>query len=124
MKKKLAYIISLVALVYTFMMPATVTADAVDVFPSGVCGSSKVCGNKGSTSPLFKTIKNIINLMLYAAGIIAVVMIIIGGISYALSSGDQSKITSAKNTILYAVIGLIVAALSFAIVNFVVDRVF
>jgi len=123
MKKKIAYIISVIALAFTFMMP--VAAAPVDVFPKGACqGNTTVCGEKGSKNPLFNIIKNVINILLYAAGIIAVIMIIIGGISYTLSAGDQSKVTSAKNTILYAVVGLIVAALSFAIVNFVVVRLF
>lgn len=127
MKKKIAYIISVIALAFTFMMP--VAAAPVDVFPGGSCGTganrnTTVCGNEGSTNPLFGIIKNVINILLYAAGIIAVIMIIIGGISYTLSAGDQSKVTSAKNTILYAIVGLVVAAFSFAIVNFVVVRLF
>jgi multisubunit Na+/H+ antiporter MnhB subunit len=47
-------------------------------------------------------------------------MLIIGGIRYTISQGDQSQVTSAKNTILYAIIGLIVAILAYALVNFVV----
>jgi hypothetical protein len=46
-------------------------------------------------------------------------MIVIGGIRYTTSNGDSAGITSAKNTILYAVVGLIVALLAYAIVNFV-----
>jgi hypothetical protein len=46
-------------------------------------------------------------------------MIILGALRYVISAGDASKITQAKNTILYAVIGLVVALLAFAIVNFV-----
>lgn len=123
MNKKLAYIISTIALAFAFMLP--VTAAPVNVFPGGACqGNNTVCGNKGSTNPLFDIIQNVINLLLYASGIIAVIMIIIGGINYVLSGGDQSKITTAKNTIFYAVIGLVVAALSFAIVNFVVAELF
>ena len=55
-------------------------------------------------------------------GAVSVVMLIIGGIRYTTSQGDSSAVTSAKNTILYAVIGLVVAILAYAIVNFVVDR--
>ena len=49
-------------------------------------------------------------------------MLIWGGIKYATSAGDSNKVTAAKNTILYAVIGLAVAVLAFAIVNFVVSH--
>ena len=62
---------------------------------------------------------SIANTAILWAGIVAVVMIVIGGIYYASSDGDPGKITNAKNTILYAVIGLILAIASAAIVNFV-----
>lgn len=65
------------------------------------------------------TIKAVANLLIFIVGIIAVIMIIIGGIKYSTSNGEQSQIASAKNTILYAIIGLIVAFMSYAIVNFV-----
>ena len=66
-------------------------------------------------------IKDIINLLLYVLGAVAVIMIVIGGIKYTTSNGDSSAVTSAKNTIMYSVIGLIVAILAYAIVNFVID---
>ena len=64
--------------------------------------------------------KQVTNTILYIVGIIAVVMLIIGGIKYVVSGGDAKKVTDAKNTVLYAIIGLIIAFLAFAIVNFVV----
>ena len=54
-------------------------------------------------------------------GIIAVIMLIIGGIRYVTSGGDAKKVTDAKNTVLYAIIGLIISFLAFAIVNFVIS---
>ncbi len=63
------------------------------------------------------------NTVLYAVGIISVVMLIIGGIRYVISGGDSKKVTDAKNTIMYAIIGLIIAILSYAIVNFVITAV-
>ena len=65
--------------------------------------------------------KKITNTIVYIVGIIAVVMLLIGGIKYVISGGDSKKVTDAKNTILYAIIGLIVAFLSYAIVNFVIS---
>lgn len=73
---------------------------------------------------LMSTVQKVINVILSVMGIIAVVMIIIGGIQYTTSSGDPQKATRAKNTILYAIIGLVVALLAFAIVNFVLASVF
>ncbi|AHB42191.1 hypothetical protein RAAC3_TM7C00001G0333 [Candidatus Saccharibacteria bacterium RAAC3_TM7_1] len=71
---------------------------------------------------LQKNIKTVVNVILFLLGAIAVIMIILGGVRYVLSNGEASQVTAAKNTILYAVIGLIVALLAYAIVNFVVDQ--
>jgi len=65
----------------------------------------------------------ITNTVLYAVGIISVVMLIWGGLRYVISGGDSKKVTDAKNTILYAIIGLIVAILAYAIVNFVISAI-
>lgn len=64
--------------------------------------------------------KTVTNTVLYIVGVIAVIMLIIGGIKYVVSGGDAKKVTDAKNTVLYAIIGLIIAFLAFAIVNFVI----
>lgn len=64
--------------------------------------------------------KQVTNIVLYIVGVIAVIMLIIGGIKYVVSGGDAKKVTDAKNTVLYAIIGLIIAFLAFAIVNFVI----
>ena len=63
--------------------------------------------------------KTIVNVLLFIIGAIAVIMLIIGGIRYVVSGGDSGAVTSAKNTILYAVVGIVVALLAYAIVNFV-----
>ncbi len=63
------------------------------------------------------------NIALYVIGAISVIMLIWGGLRYILSGGDNKKVTDAKNTILYAIIGLIVAILAFAIVNFVLNAI-
>lgn len=65
--------------------------------------------------------KQVTNTILYIVGIVAVVMLIVGGIKYVISGGDSKKVTDAKNTVLYAIIGLVVAFLAFAIVNFVIS---
>lgn len=65
--------------------------------------------------------KQITNTILYIVGIVAVIMLIIGGIRYVTSGGDSKKVTDAKNTVLYAIIGLVIAFLAYAIVNFVIS---
>ncbi len=64
--------------------------------------------------------RQVANVILYIVGIIAVIMLIIGGIKYVVSGGDAKKVTDAKNTVLYAIIGLVICFLAFAIVNFVI----
>lgn len=65
----------------------------------------------------------ITNTVLYAVGIISVIMLIYGGLRYVISGGDSKKVTDAKNTIMYAIIGLIISILAYAIVNFVINAV-
>lgn len=94
---------------------------AVNVFDQCAANAdSAVCKSKNDDAS--NMIKDVVNLLLYAVGVIAVIMIVVGGIRYTTSNGDASGITSAKNTILYAIVGLVVAMLSFAIVNFVLGR--
>lgn len=64
--------------------------------------------------------QTVVNVLLFIVGAISVIMLIFGGIRYTTSGGDQGSVTSAKNTVLYAIIGIIVSILAYAIVNFVV----
>lgn len=101
----------------------TVSADPVDVFKNACSKSSDdavIC--KGGSSGLFGVIETVIQVMLVIGGIIAVIMIVLGGIRYITSNGDQADVKAAKDTILYAVIGLIVSAAAFAIVTWVVGK--
>ena len=74
--------------------------------------------NLFGASGIFTTITN---LLLFVIGAIAVIMIVIGGLRYVLSGGNSSSISAAKNTILYAVIGLVVALLAYAVIHFVLS---
>ena len=74
--------------------------------------------NIGGDEGVFTTV---VNILLFLIGAISVIMIIIGGIRYAVSGGNSSAVSAAKNTILYAIVGIIVAVLAFAIVNFVLE---
>lgn len=78
----------------------------------------------GDNRDLMSILNLIINVALGIIGFVAVVMIIMGGIQYTTSSGDAAKVTKAKNTILYGIVGLVIALLAFAIVNFVLNNVF
>ncbi len=63
--------------------------------------------------------KKVTDVLLFIIGAVAVIMLVIGGIRYTVSGGDQAAVTAAKNTILYAVVGIIVAILAYAIIGFV-----
>lgn len=95
-----------------------------------ICNNSNVssevkaaAGCGGTTGTLDSALTSILNAIILIMGIVAVIFIIIGGVNYMTSSGDSNKTKKAKDTILYAVIGLIICALAFAIVNFVIGGI-
>lgn len=67
-------------------------------------------------------IKTVVNVLLWAVGILSVIMIIFSGFRYITSAGDASKTKSAQSTLMYSVVGLIVAIMAYAIVNMVINR--
>ena len=67
-------------------------------------------------------LSNALNLVYFVAGVVSVITIIIGGILYTVASGDSGRLTKAKNTIVYAVVGLIIVLLAFTITGFVTGR--
>lgn len=64
-------------------------------------------------------VKSILNIVFMLAGLLAVIFIIVGGIKYMLSGGDSAGIKSAKETITYAIVGLVISLLAFGIVNYI-----
>jgi lysylphosphatidylglycerol synthetase-like protein (DUF2156 family) len=68
------------------------------------------------------TSQNIINLLIFACGIVAVVAIIISGMRFSTAHGDSSAVTKARTSLIYSVVGLIIAVFAFAIVNFIFSR--
>ena len=62
-----------------------------------------------------------INLFLYIIGVISVIMLIYGGFQYITSAGNAEKVKNAKNTILYAIVGLLIAIFAYAIISFVLN---
>ena len=124
MKRKIQSIITAFVLSVGFgafvLAPATYAActDAKSCVTDGLTAT----GGTSSKTSVSDIVKTIVNVLLFIIGSISVIMIIIGGIKYTVSNGDSSAVTSAKNTILYAVIGLMVAIFAYAIVNFVVSH--
>ena len=78
------------------------------------CGSSPISATDG--------VQRAINLLLYLVCVISLIVVIVGALRYVLSGGNPQATNAAKDTILYAVIGLVVALLAYAIVNFVLTN--
>lgn len=84
---------------------------------------AKVPDTVGNDNNFKENLIAILNAIIGVLGIVAVVVIIIGGVGYMTSGGDAGKVKKSKDTILYGLIGLIIVALSFAIVNFVIGNI-
>lgn len=94
------------------------------VFNGSVQGGADSARGNDQSADLFGSagiFRTITNVLLFILGAISVIMIIIGGLRYVISGGNSTAVTAAKNTILYAIVGVIVALLAYAIVNFVLD---
>lgn len=100
------------------LMPAELVANAADNIKSGINKAGGADNKMGFAGLL----ERVINILLFVVGAVAVLAIIIGGIRYVVSGGDPKAAAGAKDTILYAVIGLVVAFAAYAIVRFVVTR--
>jgi hypothetical protein len=85
-------------------------------------GADNVKTGGANSSNLDTAIKTITNILLFIIGAVSVIMLIIGGLKYVMSNGSADAIKSAKNTILYAIIGIIVAIAAYAIIEFVVSK--
>ncbi|HEX7633405.1 MAG TPA: hypothetical protein VF401_03700 [Candidatus Saccharimonadales bacterium] len=83
-------------------------------------GSSQDCSTNGSA--VTDLIANIVSLISYIAGIIAIIMIIISGMRFITSGGDAGKVSGAKNALVYALVGVAVAALAQFLVHFVINQ--
>ena len=88
---------------------------------NGALNVNTVGNGKGNELP--GAVVTIINAVVGVLALVCVVVIIIGGVNYMTSAGDPGKVKKAKDTILYGVIGLVVCALAFAIVNFVIVNI-
>ena len=138
MKRYLSSFIVTASIVFASMMPTSV--GAINVFQNcpdggaaGGTGGTSAGGGSGAANSSgdlcgaavqddFPTMmKTVISIILFILGIIAVLMIVIGGVRYTTSNGESQQIKSAKDTIMYSVIGLIVAIMAYAIVGFIID---
>jgi len=114
-KTLVAAVLSLAVAVAAVVMPIALPSASAQ-FKSGLDAART---QEMSTKPISTTIGEVVNIFLYFVGAVAVIVVIWGGFQYITSSGDSQKATTAKNTIMYAVIGIVVVVMSYAIVNWV-----
>lgn len=113
--------------IFAPLVPVTVHAAPADA-KSAICeglstNSTNDCNTTTNNSSVERIMKLVLNMFSFVIGFAAVIMIIIGGFRYVISAGDGSNTAGAKNTILYAVIGLVVVAIAQIIVRFVLSEV-
>jgi ABC-type Fe3+ transport system permease subunit len=121
MLKTIKHLVAVILLAVTPMLciaPAAYAQSEADVC-AGVTAAGGACNDQG---PLNAVIVSAINLLSYVVGIVAVVMIIVAGFKYITASGDSNNIASAKNTLIFALIGLVIAASARIITAFVTDK--
>jgi len=130
LKRFSTYVLSVFG-VLMVMAPSGVMAQSYQGPYSEACkrggADSAVCKAKNNaTNPLTGkggVLDDVVNILSIAAGSVAVILMFIGGIKYITSNGDSSEISSAKRTIIYALIGLVIVVLARAIINFVISKV-
>ena len=97
-------------------------AGASDMTLSGGVSNSQGEGVPGELTGSDGVFEIVVNVLLFIIGAVSVIMLIYGGIRYTTSGGNANSVTAAKNTIMYSIVGLIIAILAFAVVNFVVKQ--
>jgi len=115
-------VVPVLALGVSLITPMTQSVSAE--VTGGIQGGADAAKGDGQQENLFGDggiFKTIVNIALYIIGAISVMMLIYGGIRYTVSAGDSKAVTDAKNTIMYAIIGVVIAILAYAIVNFVLE---
>lgn len=120
--KKVLYGLSFVPMA---ALVVTVLAGDTSVFAASLQDGANAAKGDGVATELMAqggVFQTVVNILLFIIGAVSVIMLIIGGIRYVVSGGDQSAVTAAKNTILYAIVGIVVAFLAYAAVNFVITQ--
>ncbi len=134
MKKFIKQIITTLSLAMVMLLPALVSTSAfaanidgslckgADLKFSGDASTADCTTTEQAGAGLDKLITDVVNIFSVVVGVVAVIMIIYGGFRYITSGGDSGNVTNAKNTILYALVGLVIVALAQFIVKFVLNK--
>jgi hypothetical protein len=127
--KKILLLATLLIAIPLFGLAGSSHVSAASDIKNNLCGGVEQnldggsCGTGGAAeNSLNNLIANIVNILTIIVGIVAVIMIIIGGFKFITSGGDSGKITSARQTVTYAIVGLIIVALAQFIVRFILSK--
>jgi uncharacterized membrane protein YidH (DUF202 family) len=130
MKKYFTFFIATLGVLTVFQLSTVATSAQFDSAKEEACKGLGVddtdafidCENQDGGSTISSIIETALNILSIVAGVIAVILIIIGGLKYITSQGDSQSTSSARNTIIYAAVGLVIVALSQVIVRFVINE--
>lgn len=126
--KKIVAFIMMVGITVSSFVYATQPAIAVNDFTEEACKAAdadqKVALGCDTDQTAPKVVEYLINAVISVLGIVAVVVIVVGGQRYIVSQGDANKVAAARGMVIYGVVGLVIALLAFAIVNFVLSSAF
>jgi len=135
MKKRFSALLTGLAITMALSLGLAAPAfaqSAQDQINNGLCAGSNLqftenpgqcsAASSDATTKINNLVRTVVNLLSAVVGIVAVIMIIVGGFRYVTSGGNDTSVTAAKNTILYAIIGLIVVALAQIIVRFTLSK--
>lgn len=135
MSGMLRKVFTTLAISLSLLLPALTpaVAHAAEGIEQNLCAGANLdvtsdCNSGGITDSqaqqrINNIIRNIINLFSLVVGIVSVIMIIIGGLKYITSGGNDGNVSSAKNTILYAIVGIVIVALAQFVVRFVLTKI-
>ena len=108
----------------SFLVLAAAVFVSQDSYAYNIFEGVQAAKGDGQPTVLFGAggvVTTITNILLFVVGALSVVMLIIGGLRYVISGGNSTAVTAAKNTILYAIVGLVIAFLAYAAINFVIN---
>ncbi len=106
------------------LVPAVAMADtAKSIVCQTIEAGSDCSTNPKDSSSLPSVIRAVVNILSYLVGVVSVIMVMIAGFKYVTAGGDSNKVSSAKNTLIYAIVGIVIVAASQTIVKFVLSKV-
>ncbi len=123
MNSKLITCCLLVVVILFGTLSAPVFATTKEEACKGVQITGGNCQDPANQTRTESLVQNIVNVLSVFVGIVATIMIMVGGFKYITSQGDSGNISGAKNTILYAIVGLVVVVFAQIIVRFVISKI-